>query len=149
MIADGGRIDENAIKRNEGCYRGKERQQPKEYDTGCNREQPILLDLFVGAQENILPAAPWDLPGRCCPSASARFARAGRIGVSPALTIPLRLVIDLCRIGPQCQSHAACCSAQHQETETELPQAGHGSYPLKTRSAPVLTASLPDSMTFW
>src|SRR5438874_12474658 len=80
MIADGARIDEKTIERNESCYSGKERQQPKEYDAGSNRKQPILLDLFVGAQEDILPAAPWDLPRRRCPSASAGFVRPGRIG---------------------------------------------------------------------
>src|SRR5437588_1525227 len=101
MIANGARIDEKTIERNESCYRGKERQQPKEYDTGCNREQPILLDLFIGAQENILPAAPWDLPGRCCPSASTRFARPGRIGVSPALLMSYRLSTNPCPVGLQ------------------------------------------------
>src|SRR5438874_8964875 len=102
MIADGARIDEKTIERNESCYSGKERQQPKEYDAGSNRKQPILLDLFVSAQEDILPAAPWDLPRRRCPSASARFARPGRIRVWLALAIPQRLSAASCRIGLQC-----------------------------------------------
>src|SRR5205823_3268093 len=99
------------IERNESCYRGKECQQPKEYDTGCNREQPILLDLCIGAQENILPTAPRDLPGRCCPSASARFVCPGRIRALLALLIPRRLNTAPCCIGLQCQSHAARCNA--------------------------------------
>src|SRR5439155_27356236 len=102
MIANGARIDEKTIERNESCYRGKERQQPKEYDAGCNRKQPILLDLFVGAQEDILPAAPWDLPRRRCPSASARFVRPGRIGAWLAVFMPQWLSAASCRMRLQC-----------------------------------------------
>src|SRR5262245_31407744 len=76
VIADGGRVGKQGIGRHSGGDTGKQGDQRIERDPGGKREQPVLLDLPIGADKNILPAGPWNLQRPACPPAAAVFGGA-------------------------------------------------------------------------
>src|SRR3954469_23508955 len=73
MLLDGGGIGEQAVDRDQGRNGREERKQAIEGDTSRDRQDAILVDLLVGAPENVLPALGRDLVGRRGLSSTASF----------------------------------------------------------------------------
>ncbi len=84
MVGDRGRVGKERIDRHARGDGREQRDQRIEHDAGGEREQPVVLDLVVGADEDVLPAAPGDMHGRrrlAAPAllAGARFLQRQRL----------------------------------------------------------------------
>ena len=86
MVGDRRRVGEERVDRDAGGDRREQRDQRIEHDAGGERHQPVLLDLMVGADEDVLPAAPGDvhrafgaLRPRPCSRARASCSDSGSI----------------------------------------------------------------------
>ncbi len=60
---DRSRIGEQAVDRDEGTDRREDREQAVKDDARRHREHSVLVDLLVGAPEDVPPADPRNLPG--------------------------------------------------------------------------------------
>ena len=61
--ADGGGIGEQSVGRHQRRDGRKYREQPEEHDAGGGREQAVVVDLLIGAPQDVLPAGPGNLEG--------------------------------------------------------------------------------------
>src|SRR3954454_24862245 len=111
MLLDGGGIGEQAVDRDQGRKGGEEREQAIEGDTSSDRQDAILVDLLVGAPEDVLPALGRDLVGRRGLSSTAMFpagpVRVGRcvrgrviLMLRPAWGSPARSTVGACGPAP-------------------------------------------------
>ncbi len=63
MVGDRGRVGKERIDRHARGDGREQRNQRIEHHPGREREQPVVLHLMVGADEDVLPAAPGDMHG--------------------------------------------------------------------------------------
>ncbi len=85
MIGDRGRVGKERIDRHARGDGREQRNQRIEHHAGREREQPVVLHLMVGADEDVLPAAPGDVHGgrrlaAAALLAGARFLQRQRLG---------------------------------------------------------------------
>ena len=74
MLVDSGGLSKQPVQRNDGGDRGKEREKSIEYDARCYRKEPILVELRIGAPQNIFPSRPCNTPRRSCLPSTAWLA---------------------------------------------------------------------------
>jgi hypothetical protein len=84
IVGDCRGVEEQAIGRDQGGDRGKDREQHEEGDAGGDREQPVRPHFPVGAPEDVLPAEPGNLQ------------RVG--GMAAALMLPRAAALDRRRL---------------------------------------------------
>lgn len=83
MPGDGGRIREQAVDRDQSRERWKDRQQAVVGHARGQRQHPVLGDVGIDPQQNVLPSARRDLGGRTrLPAAVAIACRFGSSRVS-------------------------------------------------------------------
>jgi len=82
MPGDGGRIGEQAVDRDQGRERGKDRQQAVVGHSCREGQYAVLGNVRIDAQQNVLPSARRDLGGRARQPATALLVGGLRDGLA-------------------------------------------------------------------
>src|SRR5436190_23146125 len=90
MLIDRRCFREQTVQRDEGGDGGEHREQAIEHHPCCYCEQTVFADLLIRPPQYVLPARPWDLPGRSCLTSAARL-------VGSLMLNLMRLVRAACR----------------------------------------------------